>query len=66
MNIWMTLSTTAVGTTEMAMLGMVPNGAVADYVSGTTGNGEIRIRIRCTHSTNFTARGDQLYVDYTP
>ncbi|MBA3412232.1 MAG: hypothetical protein H0T09_00930 [Actinobacteria bacterium] len=62
----MTLDTTSVGTTEVAKLGLLPNGALADYVSGTTGDGDIRIRIRCTRSTNFTARGEQLHVDYTP
>lgn len=64
--IWMTLSTASVGAVEVATLGLVPNGAVRDYVSGTTGNGDLRIRIRCTRAANFTSRGEQLYVDFTP
>jgi hypothetical protein len=62
----MTLNTSNVGTSEVARVGLVPNGAVGDYVSGTSGNGDIRIRIRCTRVANFTSRGELLYVDYLP
>jgi glucose/arabinose dehydrogenase len=63
---WVTLDTATIGTTETSRFGLVPPGPVADYVSGTTGNGEVHVRIRCTRSANFTARGEQLFIDYSP
>ena len=63
---WVTLATRSSGTTEFTHAGLVPTGALADYVSGTTGNGEVRVRVRCTRTGNFTSRGELLFVDYTP
>ena len=34
---------------------LAPTGVVADYVSGTTGDGEVRARIRCTRNSNFSS-----------
>ena len=63
---WVTLATRSVGATEFLHSGLVPTGALADYVSGTTGNGDVRVRINCTASQSFVSRGDLLYVDYRP
>ena len=64
--VWVTLNTGTVGSTEISRLGLAPIGAAADYVSGSTGNGEVQVRIRCTRNANFTARGEQLFIDYSP
>ncbi|MGZ8702798.1 MAG: hypothetical protein ACXWZY_10985, partial [Gaiellaceae bacterium] len=63
---WVTLATRSTGTTEFTHAGLVPTGTLADYVSGTSGNGEARVRVRCTRTGNFTSRGELLFVDYTP
>ena len=41
-NAWVSLSARSVGTTEVALANLAPSGAAADYVSGTTGDGEVR------------------------
>jgi hypothetical protein len=53
-----------VGATEFLDSALVPTGPLADYVSGTAGNGEVRVRIRCTASQSFVSRGELLYADY--
>jgi glucose/arabinose dehydrogenase len=63
---WVTLRSSSVGASETSILGLVPTGALADYVSGTSGNGDVRIRVRCTRSTNFVSRGEWMFLDYTP
>jgi hypothetical protein len=61
---WVQLDSRAVGTTEVALLNLTPTGAAADYVSGTTGDGEVRVRIRCTRATNFASNGDLLRISF--
>jgi glucose/arabinose dehydrogenase len=63
---WVVLATQSVSTTEVLHSALVPTGALADYVSGTSGNGDVRVRIRCTTTANFTSRGDLLFADYRP
>ena len=55
---WVQLDTRTVGTTEMSITSLVPPGVLADYVNGTSGNGDVRIRVRATRSANFTSRGE--------
>ncbi len=64
-SVWVTLATRSTGTAEFTHAGLVPTGALADYVSGTSGNGDVRVRVRCTRTANFTARGELLFVEYT-
>jgi hypothetical protein len=55
----------SVGTTE-ALVDRTLGGTLADYVSGTSGDGEVRVRVRCTHgSSSFYSRADVLRVIYT-
>jgi Domain of unknown function (DUF4082)/Bacterial Ig-like domain/Bacterial Ig domain/Purple acid Phosphatase, N-terminal domain len=61
---WVQLDSRAVGTTEVALLNLTPTGAAADYVSGTTGDGEVRVRVRCTRATNFASNGDLLRISF--
>jgi hypothetical protein len=63
---WVTLRSATVGTAETSFLGLLPTGSPADYVSGTSGDGEVRVRIRCTRTTSFVSRGELMFIDYTP
>ena len=46
---------------------MTLGGTLADYVSGTTGDGDVAVRVRCTRADayNFATRGDLLRVTFT-
>ena len=62
---WTQLDARTVGTTEV-LVDKTVGGTLADYVSGTSGDGEVRVRVRCTHgSSSFYARADLLRVTYT-
>ena len=63
-NSWVQLNSRSVGTTEIALNNLAPTGAAADYVSGTTGDGEVRVRVRCTRATNFVAEGELMRITY--
>jgi hypothetical protein len=59
---WTQLDARSIGTTEV-MVDKPVGGNLADYV-GT--NGEVRVRVRCTHaSADFYTRADLLRVTYT-
>jgi hypothetical protein len=60
-----TLDSRSLGTTEV-QIDRFPSGALADYVSGTTGDGTLYVRVRCTSSSGaFTTSGDLLRITYT-
>jgi subtilisin len=62
---WVQIDARSVGTTE-ALVDRTLGGTLADYVSGTSGDGEVRTRVRCTHgSSSFYSRADVLRVIYT-
>jgi hypothetical protein len=62
---WLTIGARSVGTTEVLVLNLSPPGTLADYVSGTSGDGEVRIRIRSSRTSGaFTTRGDLLRIVY--
>jgi hypothetical protein len=64
-NGWVQLDSRSVGTSEVLVDKQIA-GALADYVSGTSGDGEVRVRVRCTHgSSSFYTRADLLRVTYT-
>ncbi len=62
---WVSLDSRAVGTTEVH-LDKAPTGTLAAaYVSGTSGDGELRVRARCTRTAStFYTSGDLLRVVY--
>jgi hypothetical protein len=62
---WVPLSQLSVGTTEVNLADLAPSGAVSDYVSGTSGLGEVRVRVGCTRSSSsFYASADLLRIAY--
>jgi hypothetical protein len=61
---WVQLDSRLIGITELR-IDKAPGGAPADYVSGTSGDGELRVRIRCTRSSpSFYSSADLLRVAY--
>ncbi|HLL86947.1 MAG TPA: hypothetical protein VK387_06520, partial [Thermoleophilaceae bacterium] len=54
---WVSLDSRSVGTTEV-LVDKSPTGTLGDYVSGTSGDGEVRARVRCTRTSVFYSRGD--------
>jgi subtilisin family serine protease len=62
---WVTLDSRTVGTTEVVLANLVPGGTISRYVSGTAGDGEVRVRVRCRVSgAAFLASGDFLQISY--
>jgi serine protease AprX len=65
-NSWVVLDTRTVGPAEVSISNLSPIGTLADYVSGTAGNGDVQIKINCKTSTGtFYSSGDLMRVDYT-
>jgi subtilisin len=63
-NSWVQLDARSVGTTKV-LVDKAASGTLADYVSGSSGDGEVRIRVRCTLSSySFYASGDTLRIAY--
>jgi hypothetical protein len=61
---WVALDSRLVGTTELRV-DKPPSGSAADYVSGTSGDGELRVRLRCTRSSSsFYSSADLLRISY--
>jgi hypothetical protein len=65
---WVQLDSRTVGTTEVSIANLIPGGTLADYVNGTSGVGELRIRVGGTRSgtTNYISQGDLLFITYFP
>jgi hypothetical protein len=56
---WVQLDSRSVGTTEIEIAGLSPSGTPADFVSNTSGTGDVRIRVSCsTASGAFNLSGD--------
>jgi subtilisin family serine protease len=61
---WTQLDSRSVGTTEVQVQ-KSPGGTLADYVSGSSGAGSLRVRVRCTRSSGFYSSADLLNVSFT-
>jgi hypothetical protein len=59
---WVQLDARSVGTTEVQVAEVMPAGALADFVSGATGTGEVRVRISCSTTAAFAASADLLKI----
>jgi hypothetical protein len=64
---WTTLDSRNVGSSEVQLTNLAP-AATGDWVSGSSGDGNVRIRVRCTRSSSssFYASGDLLRLTWTP
>ena len=62
---WRSLASRAVGTTESGTTVTV-TGTLANYVSGSTGNGDVAVRVGCVGSGSFTTSDELLRITYTP
>ena len=61
---WVSLDSRSVGTTEV-QVDKTPTGTLADYVSGASGDGEVRARVRCTRTSSpFYKRGGLMQIAY--
>jgi PKD repeat protein len=61
---WVQLDSRTVGTTEVTINNLVPGGTLSNYVSGSAGSGEVRVRINCQTTANVTSRGDVMSIAY--
>ena len=62
-SVWVQLDSRSVGTTEIEIANLGPSGTLADYVSGTSGDGEVKVRVRCaTTGGTFYVSGDLMKV----
>ncbi len=62
---WVQLDARNVGNTEV-QIDRIPSGTLADYVTGTSGTGNVHVQVRCTRSSSsFVASGDLMRIVYT-
>ena len=61
---WVRVDRRTVATSEVEIIKPAPGDAPADYVSGTIGAGDLRLRVRCHGRFPFTANGDLLKIVY--
>ncbi|HEX2025908.1 MAG TPA: S8 family serine peptidase [Actinomycetota bacterium] len=61
---WVQLDSRGVSTTEQ-LVEQSPTGSLTNYVGGTTGDGELRIRVRSTRDGSFFLSGDLLRIAFT-
>ena len=62
-NSWTTIDTRSVGSTEV-LIAVTPPGAPSTYVSGATGPGSVRLRVRCVAYTSFSSSGNLMKLVY--
>jgi uncharacterized protein YkwD len=62
---WTIFDSRTSGTSEVE-ISLTPTGTLADYVSGTSGNGDLLLRVRCSRSdsTSFYSSGDLMKLVY--
>ncbi|HEX2051299.1 MAG TPA: S8 family serine peptidase [Actinomycetota bacterium] len=63
-NAWVRVDARTAGASEV-QVDVAATGALADYVSGTSGDGDVRVRVRCTSTTApFYTSGDMMKISY--
>jgi len=65
--VWSSLGSRTLGTTETETVATV-TGTLANYVSGTTGNGDVAVRVACSggyYFTSFTTSSELLKIAYS-
>ncbi|MGH3104465.1 MAG: S8 family serine peptidase [Gaiellaceae bacterium] len=64
-NAWVVVNSQTVGTTEVAIVDLPATGTLAEYVSGTSGDGDVQVRLRCTTTAGtFFSSADLLRIAY--
>jgi hypothetical protein len=66
---WVQLDSRSIGTTEVEIADLTPAGTLADYVSGTSGTGDVRLQVSCTTGVaqfNLSGELQQLLVESEP
>lgn len=62
---WVQFDARSVGTSPV-LIDKTVSGTPADYVSGTSADGEVRVRVRCTTTSgSFVSSGDGMRITYT-
>lgn len=61
---WVWLDSRSVGSTETE-IAVSPGGTLANYVSGSSGNGDVAVMVRCSGTASFFASGDLMKITYT-
>ncbi|HEY7660756.1 MAG TPA: zinc-dependent metalloprotease family protein [Actinomycetota bacterium] len=59
---WVQLDSRSIGATEVLIGNLTPSGSLGDFVSGTSGPGEVRVRVSCSGSATFNLSGDLLQI----
>jgi hypothetical protein len=64
---WVALDSRQVGM-SLATITATPSGALANYVSNTTGSGDVAVRVACSRSdlAGYYTNADLLRIQYTP
>jgi hypothetical protein len=64
---WTSLGSTSAGASELETTATA-TGSLADYVSGSTGNGDVAVRVGCSayYFTSFSSSAELLQISYTP
>jgi glucose/arabinose dehydrogenase len=65
---WLSLDVRTVGPAEVRIADLTPSGNPADFVSGTSGSGNVRLRVQCRASNStgaFFSSGDLMELSYT-
>jgi hypothetical protein len=63
-NAWVSVKSATVSTSAVTTV-IIPSGTVADYVSGTSGSGSVKVRVKTTNTSgSFYTSGDQVTVAY--
>lgn len=60
---WVWLDSRSVGAAEVAVT-VIPGGTLAEYVSGSTGNGDVAVMVRCSAASGFFVSADHMKIDY--
>jgi hypothetical protein len=61
---WVTLDSRSVDGGGADLAGLAPTGTLADYVSGASGDGELRVRVGCSSVVPFVDSGELLRIHF--
>ena len=63
---WLVLDSRSVGTSDVLIADLNPGGTLANFVTGRSGNGDVRVQIRCqTSSGSFVSSGNLMKIVFS-